>query len=174
MRELQGLALDLFEEHGFDAVTVEEIAAQGGVSPSTLYRYFGTKERIVTWDDADMNVTAELTKRLGKQPPLEAFRDAIIAAFSDDAAIASLRRRVRFIYANPQVHAAAIEQDLTDREELAQGFALVARRKEPSIEDDTLAGVAMAALDAAVGHWQASDDDVELADLIRQAFAAIG
>ncbi len=173
MRELQSLALDLFSERGFDAVTVEEIAAAGGVSPSTVYRYFKTKEQLVTWDEADRDVTAELTKRLGKQPPVAAFRDSLIAAFSEAETLDALRRRVRFVYANPQVHAAAIEQDLTNRVELAAGFAAVAGRKSPSLEDDTLAGACMAALDAAVGHWVAADNDESLEDLITQAFAAL-
>ncbi|MGW3352912.1 TetR/AcrR family transcriptional regulator [Nonomuraea rubra] len=43
-------AMDLFDERGYNAVTIDEIAAASGVSPRTFYRYFGTKEGLFTTD----------------------------------------------------------------------------------------------------------------------------
>lgn len=37
-------ALDLFEEQGYEATTMEQIAAAAEVAPTTLYRYFPTKD----------------------------------------------------------------------------------------------------------------------------------
>src|SRR5262249_35058729 len=42
--EIAEVALELFERDGFEATTVEQIAATAGCSPRTFYRYFGTKE----------------------------------------------------------------------------------------------------------------------------------
>ena len=53
MRTIQECALDLFDERGFDAVTIEEIAAAAEVSPSSVYRYFGTKEGLIVADEFD-------------------------------------------------------------------------------------------------------------------------
>src|SRR5687767_5911068 len=39
-RVLVDVSLDLFERHGYDATSVEEVAAAGGVSPRTVFRYF--------------------------------------------------------------------------------------------------------------------------------------
>jgi len=173
MRELQELALDMFEDDGFDAVTVEDIAAAGGVSASTIYRYFGTKERLVAWEEDNKELTKDLVRRLASTPPIQAFRDALITTLRNEEANRPLLRRVRFLFANPQVHAAAIEQDLRDQAELADGFAQVADRRTPSLEDKTQAAVCMAALDAAVEEWQRAENNHSLTDLIARAFAAI-
>lgn len=173
MRELQEIALDRFEREGFDTVTVDQVAADAGVSPSTVYRYFGTKEGIVVWDEVDRDIDAQLVARLGKQPPIEAFRDSLIATFSDDEANQALLRRVRFMYATPQIHAAAIEAELEDQEELATSFALVGGRKRPSVADDVLAATCMAALGVAINHWQESEGKSKLSQLIAEAFAAL-
>ncbi len=173
MAEIQNLALDMFGSDGFDAVTVEDIAATSGVSPSTVYRYFGTKERIVTWDETDQALTADLVKNLKASPPIRAFHEAVATRYSDEAANKPLRRRVQFIYANPQVHAAAIEQGLRDQADLATGFAQLSGRRKPSIEDRARAGVCMAALDAAIEEWQAPSNRKPLSSLIAAAFAVV-
>ncbi|MFC4061471.1 TetR/AcrR family transcriptional regulator [Planomonospora corallina] len=50
MHHIIETAMDLFDEHGYGAVTVEQIAAAAGVSTRTFYRYFGTKEGLFTTD----------------------------------------------------------------------------------------------------------------------------
>ncbi|WP_440107358.1 TetR/AcrR family transcriptional regulator [Streptosporangium sp. H16] len=50
MHHIIETAIDLFDEHGYGAVTVEQVAAAAGVSPRTFYRYFGTKEGLFTTD----------------------------------------------------------------------------------------------------------------------------
>lgn len=46
---LADVALGLFREGGYDAVTMEEIATVAGVSRRTLFRYFPSKSALV-WD----------------------------------------------------------------------------------------------------------------------------
>lgn len=60
MRRIQNTAMSLFAEHGFDAVTIEQVSEAAEASPSTVYRYFGTKEGLVLHDEFDNQVFAGL------------------------------------------------------------------------------------------------------------------
>jgi AcrR family transcriptional regulator len=46
-RLISDKAFELFSDRGFGRTTVEQIAAAAEVGPSTLYRYYPTKERLV-------------------------------------------------------------------------------------------------------------------------------
>lgn len=46
---LAATAFDLFEEHGFEAVTMEQVAAEADVAKATLYHYFPMKEALLAY-----------------------------------------------------------------------------------------------------------------------------
>lgn len=50
LEEIADVALELFTRDGFEATTVEAIAAKAGCSPRTFYRYFGSKEDVMFHD----------------------------------------------------------------------------------------------------------------------------
>src|ERR1700744_6700684 len=70
-------ALRLFREQGYQATTVEQIAAAAEVSPSTFFRYFPTKEDVVLNDDMDTRVLEALARQPAELAPLAAVRAAV-------------------------------------------------------------------------------------------------
>ena len=171
MGELQRVAVRLFEERGFDRVTVEDVAAEVGVSPSTVYRHVGTKEHLVLHDPQDAVITAELETTLATRPPAVAFRDAAVHALAQQEQVELFRRRVRLIFRTPSLWAAAVEQDHRDRAGLAAGFATARGAGVPDLSDEVTAAVCLTALDVALEHWQ-REEGSSLGDLIHAAFTA--
>lgn len=111
-------AMRLFEEHGYDATTVDDIAEAADVSRRTFFRYFASKEEVFIVDPEGK--LAALHVALAEGPP-------------DEPTIAALRRGVRALvgtYFEPELVRA--EARIADREPLAAaaGFAYQVRWEE--------------------------------------------
>ncbi len=174
MRETQRTALALFRRHGFDNVTVGDIADEVGMAESTVFRHFGTKEQLVLWDEHDAALDQDLAHRLRNQTPLPALRDAFIdtlaSRYDDD--LKFQLKRVSYIYATEALHAAAVEDDFAARIELTDaliGTMSRANRHAASL----LAGAALLALDTALDQWQQEQAREPLAYYIAAAFDAL-
>lgn len=172
MRLVQATAVTMFEDQGFEATTIETIADTCGVSPSTIYRHFGTKENVVLWDERDPVIDAELSQRLGRQPTIHAFRDAVVVALAERADRELFLRRLKLIYSEPSVWGAAAQQDRTNRFEFAAAIAAIESRRRATLADEFVAAACLAALDIALDHWQRNNGRTDLADLISQTVAA--
>ena len=172
MHRVQEVAVRRFSERGFADVTVEEVAAEADVAPVTVYRHFGTKERLVLWDEFDPPILEEVRRRLQSNAPLDALRGALEALLNEvyarEAPMALARAAL--IEREPALAAAAA----TDSRGFARAIAaLVAEAGTPPFEGRVLAEAGVAALAAAVSEWQARDGRTPLADLIGEAFEAL-
>jgi AcrR family transcriptional regulator len=173
MRLVQQEAISMMEKQGFDATTIDQLAGLTGVSASTIFRQFGTKENLILWDEADQEITDLLTKNLARQRPIPAFRDAVVEGLCERTDPEVLLRRLKLIFSNPAIWSAAAREDRSTREELAAGIASLSGRKKPSLADSLVAAACLAALDVALDHWQAQNGADSLKDLINQAFDEI-
>ncbi|TDE89665.1 TetR/AcrR family transcriptional regulator [Occultella glacieicola] len=113
MHTITERALDLFDEHGYAAVTIEQIAAAAEVSPSSVYRYFGTKEGLLVADDFDTLTDAELAERFDPADPVGSLLESVLryetpTDLGGGSAEPTSRRRVRYFFAEPSVRAAVL------------------------------------------------------------------
>ena len=106
-RHIARVALRLFERHGFEAVTMEEVAKAASVSRRTLFRYFPSKVDLV-WAGTDevLGVLRSLAAPLaGRELGLGALVSELfvpVLAQLDEPALEELaRRRLRLIAATP-------------------------------------------------------------------------
>jgi AcrR family transcriptional regulator len=120
-------AVELFERNGFDATTVEDIAAAADVSPRTFFRYFDSKLDVVMADkQADQQqLDALIEARPAAEGPIEAVRHVLRGelgrVLADDRGL--LMRQYRLVMTTPSLRALALEHFHEHQDELARGLA---------------------------------------------------
>ncbi|MDP4509524.1 TetR/AcrR family transcriptional regulator [Nonomuraea turcica] len=107
---IQKEALRLFRAQGYAATTVEQIAEAAEVAPSTVFRYFSTKEDLVVVDQlpAVMEALRAVPAGVG---PVPAVRAAVRTALEDQTAeeFADSLERERLVLTVPELWAASLE-----------------------------------------------------------------
>jgi AcrR family transcriptional regulator len=175
MRRIQETALDLFDERGFGAVTIEQIAEAAEVSPSSVYRYFGTKEQLVLYDEFDQHFLEVIEIELAAHPPVEALRRAIsnlMAQFvARDEALA--QRKIRYWAEEPALQAAAAQQSDQFARAVAGALADAAGRPADDLDVHVVATTLVWALIAAIRHWYTSGFANPLAHELERALALV-
>ncbi|MFI6316631.1 TetR family transcriptional regulator [Nonomuraea sp. NPDC050556] len=175
--ELSEAALQLLALKGFDAVTIDEIAATAGVSKRTFFRYFASKEDVVVQFLADMGdgMRAALAARPAEERPSVALRHTVwvpMAACADHSDRAL--RVVQLILRTPALRGRFLERQDQWREDLAAGLA---QRLGLDLGTDLYpglaAGMALAAFDAVLQRWSASGGAEEPSELTDRAFALL-
>jgi len=78
---LYDAAMELFQQKGFDEISVEEIAERAGYSRSTFFNHFGTKQGVLRHYGQRLQELVEKLLDRTEQPasPLELIRTMIIA-----------------------------------------------------------------------------------------------
>jgi len=168
-------AFRLFEQRGFEATTMDDIAAEVGVGRRTLFRYYPSKNDILwgQFDDGLREFAATLAAFPERVSIAEAIREAVVAFNDlDDAAIPQHRQRMRLLLCTPALLA---------HSELRYGawrdvVARFAARRLGLAPDDLLpvliGRVALAVALSAYEQWL-RDDGRALGDLIREASAGL-
>src|SRR4051812_33107715 len=96
------VAVRLFAERGFDAVTVAEIACAAGVSAKTVFNYFPVKEDLVleSRERLEDELLRAVAGRAAGAPAIAALREHVIAVTRHlDAMPEERRRRFRSVLA---------------------------------------------------------------------------
>ncbi|MEV4354347.1 TetR/AcrR family transcriptional regulator [Nonomuraea sp. NPDC049625] len=123
-RRIAEVALRLFDERGYDAVTVNEIAEAAGVAKVTLFNYFPTKDCLVT-EGVKEDLAAIVAGRGEGRSPLQALREhyrSMAARGAGAVDVEALLARVRVIGSSPALMGALHAMHMSERHELAEAL----------------------------------------------------
>jgi AcrR family transcriptional regulator len=171
--ELSEVALRLLTDRQFDSLTIDEIAAEAGVSRRTFFRYFTSKEDVVFafLDQWAVRLAADIIARPAAEDPVAAVQNSFrqLTAAYDDRALAL----VRLVRDTPSLQ----QQERINREHLRISVvnALATRLgldAERDMRPQILATIAFAPLDAAMFSWFGNRSDEEVGHLLDEALGA--
>jgi AcrR family transcriptional regulator len=178
-QRLVEVAVTLFEDRGFDEVTVEEIADAALVSPRTFYRYFGSKEGVLS-DEQDRRLDllrGAIAAHPAGEPPLAALRAGVLALARrtevDDVELS--RRRMRLVESTPSlgVHRRADLQPLWEQVIAEAIAARLGVDPDTDVRPRLLAGVGLAVLSSLGQTFQAATSPDDLESLVVARFALL-
>ncbi|MFD5894325.1 TetR/AcrR family transcriptional regulator [Streptomyces sp. NPDC060366] len=161
----------LIDEQGYETTTIEQIAAAAEVSPSTLFRYFPTKEDIVLTDEFDPVMEAAVRARPAGEPPLEAVRSVLrqtVETILEDQP-REFGRRSRLMLEIPAVRARMTETMAETSLLLSRAVADRTGRKEGDLEVLVFTASVLAALREVTIYWAEHGQKDDLAVLVDRA-----
>lgn len=171
-RAIQEHALRLFESQGYDATTVEQIAEAAEVSPSTFFRYFPTKEDVVTTDEYDPIIAELFRTQPADLGPVEALRATFrqILAETYDVDKQRILTRARIALAVPALRARMWDVQLNDtREMIVSLLSERLGRPESDFELQAFSWALTGLLQAVITAWIDSDGEEDLPALLDRA-----
>jgi AcrR family transcriptional regulator len=174
-RSIQAQALRLFAQKGFQATTVEEIAAAAEVAPRTFFRYFPTKEEVVFWAAYQPTLVAFVAARPDDEPAVEALRRGIVDGLAEfyDQDRERLLERIKLAFRIPALHPRLWQQQAGWAAEMAQILAGRLGARPDDLKVRALAAAIAAALFVAIEQWQAQDGRCDLRTLIDEALGSV-
>jgi AcrR family transcriptional regulator len=172
---IQEQALRLFAEQGYDATTIEQIAAAAEISPSTFFRYFKTKEDVVVEDEYDPIMAAALTAAPADLAPLPAIRHALRSALDaiGPAEREKIIERGRLMLSVPALRSRSLDNLVTTIDVIAGPLAARTGRDPQDFAVRAFAGACIGALIAAVLEWVDGNGERDLSELVDAALGAL-
>ena len=171
--ELEAAAYRLFGERGFDAVTVDDIAAEADVSRRTFFRYFASKEDVLLADHFVQlaRLREAMAARPADEPIVTALRNALMSMtvdFEDRKDMVILRGRLMrdtpSLQARSLVHQKLWEDAMQEMVADRLGVDPVA-----DLRPGVLAAATLAALRVAFTNWLVAGCNGDLIKLTAEA-----
>jgi AcrR family transcriptional regulator len=176
--EIAAVAMRLFMEQGFDKTTVEQIAAAAGLSRTSFFRYFGSKEDAVLGhlEELGQRVLDALAARPAAEPAWQALRHAFDLLLEEGSALPRQGLAMsRMLQDTPSLKVRQLGKQLGWQDLLTPEVArrLGVPSEAPDPRPRALVGAALACLNAAVDVWTSSNGAVGLPVLLDQAMSAL-
>jgi AcrR family transcriptional regulator len=174
-RAIRAAAFRLFSTQGYDATTVDQIAADADVSPSTFFRYFPTKEDLVISDDYDPVMEAALRSRPPDEPVMESVRQAILPALRQitQAEGGDMLLRMKLLDEVPAIRSRSVLEMLRTRDVIVGVLAERTGRPADDLGLRALVSAILSACSEAVEYWSRNDGAGNIADLCELALNAL-
>ena len=161
-RELRLIALRLFAERGFDSTTIEQIAAEAGVSERTFFRYFTAKASVL-WAEFETEVEtirAALASVADDVPMMDAIRGAVSAANHYHAEdVPEMRLRMHLIATVPALSFSAAEHYEAWERAISEFAGRRLGQPPGSLYPLTIGRAVLAACRAAYDRWSVRADN---------------
>ena len=172
---IQGEALRLFAEKGYENTTVDEIAFAAAISPRTFFRYFPTKEDVVIWDEYDPIAEDLVAARPSDEAPAATLRaiirEALGGIYRRDPE--QLLVRARLLTSVPELRARMLDQQGTGGEMLASLLAQTRGEQADEFRLRVLASALGTAVTVAIDAWQKRDGKGDLLALVDHAIDSL-
>lgn len=155
-RALFAHALRLFTERGFDATTIEDIAAAADVAPRTFFRYFSTKEELFSLGQAEEDEALRST--LASREPGEDDVALLLRAFHTMLQLDHIDRHqsgkiLAVVLATPSLRAKTLEEMLRTERLIAEGLAGAGASAPELLRARMLASAAIGMFFSALSMW---------------------
>jgi AcrR family transcriptional regulator len=176
--EVAAVAMELFLEQGFDKTTVEQIAARAGLSRTSFFRYFATKEDVVlgTLEELGHQVLEALVARPLDEPPWRALREALDLILEQGSGRPDQGlSEARMLSETPSLKARHLGRQLIWLDLLVPEIARRLDVDDPARDPRprALVAAALACLNAAFDVWVLSNGSSDLPTLFDQAMSAL-
>ncbi|WP_344356743.1 TetR/AcrR family transcriptional regulator [Streptomyces gobitricini] len=160
----------LIAEQGYEATTVERIAEAAEVSPSTVFRYFPSKEDIVLTDEYGPVMEEALRRRPAGEEPLESLRSVLTRTMASLLAHEpeETRRRARLMVEVPAVRARMTGTMAGTSRLLAGVLSDRTGRGADDLEVRVLTAAVLGALGEAMVYWAERDQRDDLVALVHR------
>lgn len=173
------IALDLFAVHGFDQVTVDQIATAAGMSGRTFHRYFAAKEDVVVGEPEHWGkfVRDAFAARPADEPvwdSLLASFEAFISLLAQDGRVQRGKVAMRVLVSTASLRARNLEKHLLWGRMLTPLVAArLADDGDTALRAEIIVQAALACLDVAFTTWANVDDDTTISELLERSFAML-
>ena len=174
--QVSEMALDLFLENGYEQTTIDDICAVAGISRSTFFRYFPSKND-VPWGTFEVELE-RMRARLKACPRDVQLMDAIRVALVDfnqvePGQIPRHRRRMELILRVPALLAHSTLRFAAWREVIAEFVADRTGQRPDALAPQAIAHAVLGVAVAAYEQWL-DDEDAELGLLLDAAMRQLG
>ncbi|MEU5979865.1 TetR family transcriptional regulator [Streptomyces sp. NPDC047315] len=165
----------LVAEQGYEATTVEQIADTAEVSPSTVFRYFPTKEDILLTDEFDPYLEEQLRGRPAGEDPLVSLVHVVREAMqhAQQETYAEVALRTRLILEVPALRARMTETMAATSQVLIRAIADRTGRSRDDLELRVFAAAVLGAMREALVVWAERGHEGDLMVLVDEALGVL-